>query len=104
MIRIFGHYMSKLFLFLILVEYMVCHVSLYAGVKLNNYYQGSTVLINPDELNSQAAIFALSIVLSMTSVGLYQRGQIMGTSMLLKMAVAFLFATFILVVKFLPGP
>ena len=104
MIRIFGHYMSKLFLFLILVEYMVCHVSLYAGVKLNNYYQGSTVLINPDELNSQAAIFALSIVLSMTSVGLYQRGQIMGTSMLLKMAVAFLFATLLLVVTFFIFP
>ena len=104
MIRIFGHYMSKLFLFLILVEYMVCHVSLYAGVKLNNYYQGLTVPINPDNLNSQAAIFALSIVLSMTSVGLYQRGQIMGTSMLLKMAVAFLFATLLLVITFFIFP
>lgn len=104
MIRIFGHYMSKLFLFLILVEYMVCHASLYAGVKLHNYYQGSTPLVSPDNLNSQAAIFALSIVLSMTSVGLYQRGQIMGTSMLLKMAVAFLFATLLLVITFFIFP
>ena len=104
MIRIFGHYMSKLFLFLILVEYMVCHVSLYAGVKLNNYYQDLNLQINPDTLNSQATIFALSIVLSMTSVGLYQRGQIMGSSMLLKMAVAFLFASLLLVITFFIFP
>jgi len=104
MIRIFGHYMSKLFLLLILVEYMVCHASLYAGAKLNSYYLGSTLSVNPDALHSQAAIFALSIVLSMTSVGLYQRGQIMGPSMLLKMAVAFLFASLLLVITFFIFP
>jgi sugar transferase (PEP-CTERM system associated) len=104
MIRIFGHYMSKLFLFLILVEYMVCHVSLYAGAKLNSYYLDSALSVSPDTLHSQASIFALSIVLSMTSVGLYQRGQIMGPSMLLKMAVAFLFASLLLVITFFIFP
>ncbi|NNJ92487.1 MAG: glycosyl transferase, partial [Gammaproteobacteria bacterium] len=96
--------MSKLFLFLILVEYMVCHVSLYAGAKLNTYYLDSALLVSPETLHSQASRFALSIVLSMTSVGLYQRGQIMGPSMLLKMAVAFLFASLLLVITFFIFP
>jgi sugar transferase (PEP-CTERM system associated) len=104
MIRIFGHYMSKLFLFLTLAEYMICHVSLYAGVQLNNFYDNSAVFIVNDSLNTISTIFALSIVLSMTSVGLYQRGQILGPSMLLKMAVAFLFASLLMVITFFIFP
>ncbi len=104
MIRVFGHYMSKLFLFLTLAEFMICHVSLYAGVKINNYYNDAALYVSSDSLNSVATIFALSIVLSMTSVGLYQRGQILGPSMLLKMAVAFLFSSLLLVITFFVFP
>ena len=96
--------MSKLFLFLTLAEFMICLVSLYAGVQVHNYFNNAGLSFSTDALNSIASIFALSIVLSMTSVGLYQRGQILGPSMLLKMAVAFLFASMLMVITFFIYP
>ena len=96
--------MSKLFLFLTLAEFMICLVSLYAGLQIHNYYSDAGLSFSTDAMNSIALIFALSIVLSMTSVGLYQRGQILGPSMLLKMAVAFLFASMLMVITFFIYP
>ena len=104
MIRIFGHYMSKLFLFLTLAEFVICNLSLHAGIYFQRIYDGVLPNIQPETLNSISSIYAVSIVLSMTSVGLYQRGQILGPSMLLKMAVAFLFASIILVITFFIFP
>ena len=100
MIRIFGHYMSKLFLFLTLAEFVICNLSLHAGIYFQRIYDGGLPPVSVDTANSISSIFAISIVLSMTSVGLYQRGQTLGPSMLLKMAVAFLFASMILMLVF----
>lgn len=104
MIRIFGHYMSKVFLFLTLAEFIICHVSLHAGLHFSRTFGNVELDLVTDEINGVAAIFASSIVLSMTSVGLYQRGQAIGPSMLLKIAVAFLFASILLVMTYFVFP
>ena len=104
MIRIFGHYMSKIFLFLMLTEFMICHVSLFAGVHLNALYNGGAPLDSFDDLNTTALVYALSVVLSMMSVGLYQRGQTLGPNMMLKVAVAFLFASLLMIFLFFLFP
>ncbi len=104
MIRIFGHYMSKLFLFLTLAEFVICNVSLHAGIYFQRIYDSGLPQISVDTANSISSLFAASIVLSMTSVGLYQRGQTLGPAMLLKMAVAYLFASIILMIVFFIFP
>lgn len=104
MIRIFGHYMSKLFLFLTLAEFVIASLSLHAGIAFQRIYDQVAAPIDSGIINSLASVFAASIVLSMTSVGLYQRGQAVGPSMLLKMAVAYLFASIILVLVFFLFP
>jgi len=96
--------MSKLFLFLTLVEFLICILSLRAGINLQQYYSGSSLAISGDAFNSISLMFSICIVLAMTSVGLYQRGQSLGPAMLLKMSVAFLFAAILLMIIFVLFP
>ncbi|MGD2119088.1 MAG: TIGR03013 family PEP-CTERM/XrtA system glycosyltransferase [Chromatiales bacterium] len=100
MIRIFGHYVSKLFLFLMLTEFAICHLSLVAAVYMNAQFVLTPQTFSAHSVNSVSLIFASSIILTMTSVGLYQRGQNVGPSMLLKMSVAYLFSAIILMLVF----
>lgn len=104
MIRIFGHYMSKLFLFLTLAEFAICILSLHAGLYFQRIYDVAFSHPPVETINSISIIFASSVVLAMTSVGLYQRGQSLGPSMLLKMAVAYLFAAIIMMIVFFVFP
>lgn len=104
MIRIFGHYMTKLFLFLTLVEVVICIVSIHAGIYFQQVYGNLALQIPVEKINSVSAIYAIVMIVSLTSVGLYQRGQILGPAMMLKMAVAYLIGSVVLMVIFIIFP
>lgn len=93
--------MSKIFLFLTLVEFLITNLSFHASVYYFRYYETIPGSLNAHHVDTIGYIFAFIIVLTMTSVGLYQRGQSLGPSMLMKMAVAFLISSITLFFIFL---
>ncbi len=94
MIRLFGHYVSRLYLLLGAMELGVFYLALLGGYWLRSRgWGGGTLLLeeNP-ELYGSAALYALIMSFTMISMGLYQRG-VDGAALLVRLAVSFFLAT-----------
>ncbi len=106
MIRIFGYYVSKVYLLLGIWEAGLFSVSLYAGVYLRFYVLSDV----PDELDPLAFIttvvlFTLVMSASMIALGLYQRGnQDRSAGLIVHIGLSFLVGTLILSLLFYAFP
>lgn len=103
MIRIFRHYISGAYLFLVLVELGVYFAALYAGnaMRFISYDDGD--IDNP--LTLTAFIFALTMVMSATGMGLYQRSSSWGKAgLLLRLLSSFMLGTLAMSLVFYAFP
>jgi len=92
MIRIFGHYLSKTYLLLGLLEFLL----FFFAIGMGHYTRFGldaepSAIAGTNELT--ASLYALLLVSSMTSVGLYQPGLTFNSSLLVRMGLAFLFTS-----------
>jgi len=92
MIRLFGHYVSKIFLLLGILEFLVSAVSLVAGHQLRVAVEGWGGAPAYD-IWFTALLYAVLVSASMLAVGLYQRGTPFTSSMLVRVGLAFVFAS-----------
>jgi len=100
-IRIFKHHIHTPYLVLGAIETLICFFSVYAG---SFFRFGETIMIEEEDLlplTIRAASFSAVLIISMTSLGVYQsqlrEGQ-MGMS--LRTAASFLFASILLTLVF----
>lgn len=104
MFRLFGHYVSKLYLLLGVVEFLVMFYSLLAGFYVR-YSQGSLSLVDaPETLSYTAMAYATAMTISMISVGLYQRGLPFSAGLLVRVGLSFLIASVAMSVVFYTFP
>ena len=100
MFRLFGHYVSKLYLLLGVVEFLVMFYSLTAGFYVR-FAQGDLRLIEaPETLSYTALAYATAMMISMVSVGLYQRGLPFSAGLLVRVGLSFLIASVAMSVVF----
>jgi len=92
MIRLFGHYVSKTFLMLGIIEFLVSAISLVAGHHLRIITE-SWEITPIYSIWFTATIYAALMTASMLSVGLYQRGATFTSGMLVRIGLAFVFAS-----------
>ena len=93
MIRLFGHYVSKLYLLLGVVEFLVMFYSLLAGFYMRFAAVDSGAIDTPETLSYTALAYATAMVVSMISVGLYQRGLPFSAGLLVRLGLSFLIAS-----------
>ncbi len=95
MVRIFGYYVSKVLLLLAFWETVLFAASFELGVWLR--FHTVTLIppgFSPRGIAATALVFALVMVVSMTALGLYQRGlQERAAGFLVRLGLAFLFGT-----------
>jgi len=89
MIRIFGHYVSRIFIGLGAVEIVVLWLSLIAGYYIRLEAQLEQLEAPFSLVSSLALGYAAITVLAMVSVGLYQRGLPWGAGFILRILMAF---------------
>ncbi len=104
MIRIFGHYVSKLYLLLGVVEFLVVFYSLLAGYYMRFSLGDYTPAETPDTLSLTALVYAAAMTISMVSVGLYQRGLPFSAGLLVRLGLSFLIASVAMSVIFYTFP
>ncbi len=104
MIRLFGHYVSKLYLVLGVVEFLVMFYSLLAGFYMRFSMGDTKVIETPETLSYTAIAYALAMNVSMVSVGLYQRGLPFGAGLLVRLGLSFLIASVAMSVVFYAFP
>ena len=92
MIRIFGHYVSKLYLLLGAVEFLVMFYSLLAGFYMRFSMGDFSLVETPETLSYTALAYATAMTVSMISLGLYQRGLPFGAGLLVRLGLSFLVA------------
>jgi sugar transferase (PEP-CTERM system associated) len=93
MIRLFGHYVSKLYLLLGAVEFLVMFYSLLAGYYMRFSIDESGLVDTPETLSYTALAYATAMTISMISVGLYQRGLPFSAGLLVRLVFSFLIAS-----------
>jgi len=104
MIRLFGHYVSKLYLLLGVVEFLVMFYSLLAGFYMRLGLGGARYLETPETLSYTALAYATAMIVSMMSVGLYQRGLPFSAGLLVRLGLSFLIASVAMSVVFYTFP
>jgi sugar transferase (PEP-CTERM system associated) len=104
MFRLFGHYVSKLYLLLGVVEFLVMFYSMLAGFYIR-FSQGDLSLVEaPETLSFTAGAYAVAMTISMISVGLYQRGMPFSAGLLVRIGLSFLIASVALSAVFYAFP
>lgn len=104
MFRLFGHYVSKLYLLLGVVEFLVMFYSMLAGFYMR-FSQGDLSLVEtPETLSYTAAAYAVAMTISMIAVGLYQRGMPFSAGLLVRIGLSFLIASVALSAVFYTFP
>ncbi|MCB1723815.1 MAG: TIGR03013 family PEP-CTERM/XrtA system glycosyltransferase [Gammaproteobacteria bacterium] len=93
MIRLFGHYISKLYLLLGVVEFLVMFYSLLAGFYMRFSLGELRFAETPELLPYTALAYASSMTIAMISVGLYQRGLPFSAGLLVRLGLSFLIAS-----------
>ena len=88
MIRVFGHYISRIFIGLGLVEFVVLWLSFLAGYYIRVQASFEQLSAPHAAVSSLGACYGLITVLAMIAVGLYQRGLPWGAGLLLRLSVA----------------
>jgi sugar transferase (PEP-CTERM system associated) len=90
MIRVFGHYVSKLYLLLGVVEFFVVFYSLLAGYHIRFSMSDAGMPAAPAALNYTALAYATAMSIAMIAVGLYQRGLPFSAGLLVRIGLSFL--------------
>jgi len=104
MIRLFGHYVSKLYLLLGMAEFLVMFYSLIAGFYMR-FAMGELRLVDtPETLSYTALAYATAMSLSMIAVGLYQRGLPFSAGLLVRIGLSFFIASVAMSVIFYTFP
>ncbi len=93
MIRLFGHYVSKLYLLLGGVEFLVMFYSLLAGFYMRLPPEEMNLAAMPETLSYTALAYASAMTIAMVSVGLYQRGLPFSAGLLVRLGLSFLIAS-----------
>lgn len=93
MIRLFGHYVSKLYLLLGGVEFLVMFYSLLAGFYMRLPPEEMNLAAMPETLSHTALAYASAMTIAMVSVGLYQRGLPFSAGLLVRLGLSFLIAS-----------
>lgn len=93
MVRVFGHYVSKAYLILGGVEFGIALVSLGLGAMTRFSGDPTALEGHTDSLWITALLFAALTSAGMLSVGLYQRGLDLGSDLLVRIGLAFLFVS-----------
>ena len=104
MIRLFGHYVSKLYLLLGVAEFVVIFYSMVAGYYMRFSVAGMSVVALPETLSYTAMAYAGAMLISMISVGLYQRGLPFSAGLLVRIGLSFLIANVVMSVVFYTFP
>lgn len=92
MIRLFGHYVSKLYLLLGVAEFVIIFYSMVAGYYMRFSVAGMSIGALPETLSYTAMAYAGAMLISMISVGLYQRGLPFSAGLLVRIGLSFLIA------------
>ena len=71
MIRIFRHYISAAYLWLLLAESLVFYVAMYCGAAVRFLYSASWY--SPSELAAAALVFSIVFIVSCSALGLYRK-------------------------------
>jgi len=93
MIRLFGHYISRHFLLLGVVELLMFFLALIAGYLACYPLGYLQQAVFEQHLLSIAAVFAFAMSVSMISMGAYQRGLHDRSDLVLRAGLAFLFVS-----------
>ena len=106
MIRIFGHYVSRLYLLLGALELVLFYLSLVLGYLLRSGVWGGGIpnFAQDSSLYSSAALYALLMSSSMIAMGLYQRGINGAAALLVRLAISFFLATMAMSLVFYAFP
>ena len=104
MIRLFGHYVSKLYLLLGVAEFVIIFYSMVAGYYMRFSVAGMSVGALPETLSYTAMAYAGAMLISMISVGLYQRGLPFSAGLLVRIGLSFLIANVAMSVVFYTFP
>ena len=89
MIRVFGHYISRIFIGLGAVEFAVLWLSLLAGYYIRLEARLEELVVPFPIISSLALGYASITILAMIAVGLYQRGLPWGAGFVLRILMAF---------------
>jgi len=104
MVRLFGHYISRHFLLLGAVEFLLFFLALLAGYLTNYPLNQLKLALLEQHLLLVAAIFAVVMLISMISMGAYQRGLQDRADLVLRTGLAFLFASMASTLAFFAFP
>lgn len=104
MFRLFGHYVSKLYLLLGVIEFLVMFYSFMAGFYMRFAISDSALVAMPTGLSYTAMAFAASMTVAMIAVGLYQRGLPFSAGLLVRIGLSFLIASIAMSVVFYTFP
>ncbi len=104
MIRLFGHYVSKLYLLLGVAEFVIIFYSMVAGYYMRFSIAGMSVGALPETLSYTAMAYAGAMLISMISVGLYQRGLPFSAGLLVRIGLSFLIANVVMSAVFYTFP
>lgn len=104
MIRLFGYYVSKTYLYLGLIELAVFFAAFHLGTRVRFGWDLPDVPDLPP-LDLTAGLFALAFSIAMVSMGLYQRGvQEQEAGFLVRIGISFLLGTLLLTLVFYALP
>lgn len=104
MFRLFGHYVSKFYLLLGVIEFLVMFYSLMAGFYMRFAVSELQLVDSPAGLTYTAMAYAASMTISMIAVGLYQRGLPFSAGLLVRIGLSFLIASVAMSVVFYAFP
>lgn len=104
MIRLFGHYVSKAFLWLGLLEFLVSFYALVAGFYVRFAWENIPAPDTPHSIWLTATLYAVLVSISMVAVGLYQRGLPFSAGVLVRLGLSFTFAGMAMSVLFYSFP
>ena len=93
MIRLFGHYVSKLFLLLGGLEIALLYLCVLGGYALRANFGEFQPEITNTSLHSSAALYASLTSAAMLAMGLYQRGLQEAAALLVRLGISFFLAT-----------
>lgn len=97
MIRLFRHYISRVFLTLLTAEMLHLFWSIYFGRSLRMALSGQSAMPHIGEIAPSALVFVVVMLAIMTAMGLYERNFWSGRGdMLLRVGVSFLVGLFIM--------
>jgi sugar transferase (PEP-CTERM system associated) len=93
MIRLFGHYVSKIYLLLGLLEFLIFFYTLPAGLYARFNFRAEQFPETASTLWITAMLYAVMLSGALTAVGMYQRGLTFSAGFLLRLGLSFLMAS-----------